>query len=61
MQGAAWVMFFVWLVQTGLGILRIIRNRRLRSQGMYADSNATDGSGKKAEDMTNVAAAEPTA
>ena len=62
-QGAAWVMFLVWAAQVGLGILRIIRNRRQRSQGMYADSAAENAAvgGKKAEDLTNVAAAEPTA
>lgn len=62
-QGAAWVMFLVWTVQVGLGILRIIRNRRLRSEGMYDDlpGETVAGGGKKAADLANVAAADPTA
>ncbi|KAK7104009.1 transmembrane protein 179-like [Littorina saxatilis] len=64
-EGACWVMFFAWVAQVGLGIARFIRNRRLRSQGMYADSPgeaaASGPGGKRAEDLTNVAAAEPTA
>ncbi|KAK7504892.1 hypothetical protein BaRGS_00003920 [Batillaria attramentaria] len=59
-EGAAWVMFFVWAAQVGLGIVRIIRNRRLRSEGMFADSSPA-GLGTKSEDLKNVAAAEPTA
>ena len=56
-------MFLVWTVQVGLGILRIIRNRRLRSQGIFADSPGENaaGGGKKAADLANVAAVEPTA
>ena len=56
-------MFLVWTVQVGLGILRIIRNRRLRSEGMYDDlpGETAAGGGKKAADLANVAAADPTA
>nr|KAG5712324.1 hypothetical protein BaRGS_023903 [Batillaria attramentaria] len=38
----------------------IHRNRRLRSEGMFADSSPA-GLGTKSEDLKNVAAAEPTA
>ncbi|XP_076464064.1 transmembrane protein 179-like [Babylonia areolata] len=45
-EGAAWVMVLVWLVQVGLGILRIVRNRRLRSQGSSNPGNSGNVVGK---------------
>ncbi|XP_076463432.1 transmembrane protein 179B-like [Babylonia areolata] len=58
-EGAAWVMVLVWVVQMALGILRIVRNRRLRSQGMFAEGDAPGS--KKTEDLRNVVGEQPTA
>lgn len=57
-EGAAWVLFLDWVLQSGLGILRIVRNHRLRSQGINTDSSENSS---KPEDMVNIAAANPSA
>ncbi|KAK3605492.1 hypothetical protein CHS0354_004044 [Potamilus streckersoni] len=33
-QTASWTSFLIWVCQVALGILRLVRNRRLRSQNM---------------------------
>lgn len=59
-EGAVWVLFLDWVLQVALGFFRIYRNRKLRSQGIYADSAATGGA-RTPEDMVNIASVNPSA
>ncbi|XP_005100949.1 transmembrane protein 179B [Aplysia californica] len=61
-EAAGWITFLLWGVQVGLCIVRAVRNRRLRSQGMDPQpTSGTAGASKTPDDLDNFAAQPPTA